>query len=191
MSELVERVELIERMIEEGRRTIERWGWAYVMWGVGHLLGVLATVTLAPERIGIAWGVLMSACGITMGLVSRRMGRKQQVETQLNRALGSIWWTFGLMIVFLLFSPPTQTTWSGWYAVFSAAYGGAFFASGHVLKWAPLKMNGLLWWAAGIAMKFLDGSAVLALFAVMALVGEVGFGVYAMAHEKKMMARGG
>jgi hypothetical protein len=190
-NELTERLELIERMIEEGRRSIERWGWAYVLWGVGHLLGVVATFTLPPERVGLAWGVLMSACGITMGVVATRRGRAQQTTTQLSRALGAVWWTFGLMVLFLFVSPPTQTSWAGWYAVFCAAYGGAFFASGHIVRWTPLKLNGLGWWTAGLAMKFLDAQTVLIVFGAMALIGEIGFGLYAMAHERKVLAGGG
>ena len=51
-------------------------------------------------------------------------------------------------------------------------------------------MNGLLWWAAGMTIKFLGASEALAVFAGMALVGEVGFGLYAMAHERKVLASG-
>ena len=39
-------------------------------------------------------------------------------------------------------------------------------------------------------MKFLAGSATLAVFAAMVLIGEVGFGLYAMAHERKVLAGG-
>ena len=79
---------------------------------------------------------------------------------------------------------------SQWFSVFCAAYGCAFLASGHILKWAPAKVNGLLWWAAGMTIKFLGASEALAVFAGMALVGEVGFGLYAMAHERKVLASG-
>ena len=49
----------------------------------------------------------------------------------------------------------------------------------------PMKINGLLWWAGGIAIRFLGGGAALAVLAALALAGEVGFGLYAMAHERK------
>ncbi len=32
-TELVGRLELIEKMIADGRRTTWRWGWAFVLWG--------------------------------------------------------------------------------------------------------------------------------------------------------------
>ena len=129
----------------------------------------------------------MLACGAIMGIGGYRMAKKQQVKTQLNRAISSVWWAFCLMLLFLFCSPPTHSSWLAWIAIFCAAYGATFFASGHILKWMPMKINGLLWWAGGIAIRLLDGGAALAVFAVLALAGEVGFGLYTMAHERKAL----
>ena len=189
--ELVARLELIERMIQEGRRTVERWGWVYAMWGVGHVVGVAATFAW-PARAGLVWAVAMATCGVTMGVVASRRQKNQRAEPQLSRALSAVWGAFGLMLVFLFssFVAPATESASAWCAVFSAAYGGAFFASGHIAQWAPMKANGLLWGAAAIAMKFIGDAPALAVFGAMALFGEIGFGLYAMAHERKTIAVG-
>jgi hypothetical protein len=191
--ELVARLDVIERMLEEGRRTIERWAWVYVLWGVGHALGVLASFTLTRPLVGYAWGGLMLACGLATGVFARRVARRkpQASEQRFNRALDAVWWSFALIIVFLLITPPGPGTLPQWFAMFSAAYGAAFIASGHIVEWTPAKLNGAAWWAAAVAMKFLDAPMTLVVFGAMAVVGEIGFGLWAMAHERKVLAGGG
>ena len=38
--ELTERLELIESMIAEGRRSSESWGWVFVLWGVAYYVAI-------------------------------------------------------------------------------------------------------------------------------------------------------
>ena len=38
--ELTERLELIESMIAEGRRSTTRWGWSIVLWGVAFYVAI-------------------------------------------------------------------------------------------------------------------------------------------------------
>ena len=191
--ELVARLDVIERMLEEGRRTIERWAWVYVLWGVGHALGVLASFTLPAQRVGLVWGGLMLGCGLATGVFAHRVARRQprSSEPRLHRALDAVWWSFAAVIVFLLITPPGPATIPQWFAMFSAAYGAAFLASGHIVEWTPAKLNGAAWWGAAVAMKFLDAPAALLVFGAMAVVGEIGFGLWAMAHERKVLAGGG
>jgi hypothetical protein len=186
--DMTARLELIERMVLEGRQTLERWSWAYVLWGIGHVLGVVAALTLSEQRAGLAWMVLMGGCALVMAVGATLTGRRRQVETQSGRAIGAVWWAFGMLVLSLFFSPPGGTSLPAWYSIFCAAYGAAFFASGEISRWWPLKVNGLLWWAVGLAMKFLDGPATMKLFGAAAIVGEIGFGIYAMAHERKVLA---
>ena len=192
MNELVERLDVIEKMIHEGRRSMERWGWAYVVWGTGHLLGVIASVMLPEEQAGRAWGILMSACGITMGLGFSRMSQKRRkelgVETHSNRALTGVWWAFSFVMIFLFLPHNVGVNTNAWLGIFSTAYGGAFFASGYILKWNPMKANGFLWVATGFLMPYLSQSVALVLFGAAALIGEIGFGIYTMNHEKKVLS---
>jgi hypothetical protein len=48
--ELKERLSIIERMIAEGRRATESWGWTFVLWGVAFY------IALACQRGFIACG---------------------------------------------------------------------------------------------------------------------------------------
>ena len=47
--ELNDRLALIERMIAEGRRTTESWGWTFVLWGVVYYVAI-AWSAWSPAR---------------------------------------------------------------------------------------------------------------------------------------------
>ncbi len=51
--ELKDRLSLIETMIAEGRRTTERWGWTFVLWGVAYYVAIV-WVSVGPQHPGLA-----------------------------------------------------------------------------------------------------------------------------------------
>ena len=38
--ELSERLDLIQSMIAEGRRSTESWGWVFLLWGVAYSIAI-------------------------------------------------------------------------------------------------------------------------------------------------------
>src|ERR1700739_336577 len=97
--ELTERLSLIERMIAEGRRNTENWGWTFVLWGVAYYVAIAwSTWGHSPW----AWPVTMLiAVIVTVAVASSRTG--EHPETTLGRAMGSIWIALGISM-FLLFA---------------------------------------------------------------------------------------
>ncbi len=51
--ELKDRLNLIETMIAEGRRTTESWGWVFVLWGVAYYVAI-AWSAWGPQCAGLA-----------------------------------------------------------------------------------------------------------------------------------------
>ena len=49
--ELKDRLNLIETMIAEGRRTTESWGWTFVLWGVAYYVA-MACMLATRQRAG-------------------------------------------------------------------------------------------------------------------------------------------
>jgi hypothetical protein len=76
--ELKDRLNLIENMIAEGRRTTESWGWTFVLWGVAYY------VAIAWSSWGhgtLAWPVTMIAAGVlTAVFASRQSGSKLYLD---------------------------------------------------------------------------------------------------------------
>jgi hypothetical protein len=182
--ELLDRIDLIERMIGEGRRTTQYWGWTFVLWGVGQL------IALAWSNYGghpaVAWPVTMVACGVLTGIGSWRMHAKEKAETFISRALGAIWFSCGISISVLAFIGNPKATFkeSAFLAVFFALMGFANFASGLVLRWRLQQSLGILWWAASAVAMLAPDKFAGWTFVGMDVVGEILFGLYLMAREK-------
>jgi hypothetical protein len=174
--ELARRIELVETMISEGRRSTERWGWLFVLWGVGQL------VALGWSQYGLGsseliWHVALGACGVaTLGWALwvglRQRGRK---ETLVGRALGAVWWAIGSTL-FLIVSvgglaeaPLLGTAF--------ALVGAANLISGVILSWRLQIVVGLAYWGATVVAS-LSSSAHPWLIGVTAAGGGVAFGLY-------------
>src|SRR6202043_145662 len=96
--ELKDRLRLIERMIAEGRRNTESWGWTFVLWGVVYYL---ALAWSAWGHSAWAWPVtVLIAVMVTVVVAALKAG--DGPETTLGRAIGSIWTALGISM-FLLF----------------------------------------------------------------------------------------
>lgn len=183
--ELDQRLALIERLVAEGRRDSEYWGWAFVLWGAGHL----AAVAGSALGLSLAWPVAMSLCGVGMGvgatLRARRRGTK---TTSAGRALGAVWISLGAaMFVTGFVGGPSGFLSGAHIAVsFFVLMGAASFASGLMLRWPWWMALGMAWWAAAIAAMVCASSQItLALLVAMALIGEVGLGVALMVLERR------
>ena len=182
--ELLDRIDLIERMVGEGRRTTQYWGWTFVLWGVGQL------VALVWSNYGgnpaVAWPVTMIACGVLTTIGSWRMHARERAETYVSRALGAIWFSCGISISILAFigNPKGAFTAVSFIAAFFALMGFANFASGLVLHWRLQQGMGILWWAAAAVAMLAPAKFLGWTFVGMDVVGEILFGLYLMARER-------
>src|SRR6478735_6609228 len=59
---IIERIELIERMIALGKKSTERHGWTFVLWGIGYLVATLWVLFL--PHADWAWSSTMPICGL-------------------------------------------------------------------------------------------------------------------------------
>ena len=182
--ELLGRLELIERMVVQGRRTTQNWGWTFVLWGVGQLIALGWNIFYGhPE---IAWPVTMTLCGILTGIGSSRMRKAEGAETIVSRSLGSIWFSCGIAIFFLGFIGNFLGffTFRSFVEVLFVLMGVANMASGTILRWRTQQAVAVIWWGAAILVMLQSEQAALWTFAVMTLVAELLFGIYLMFRER-------
>jgi hypothetical protein len=187
--EVTAQLELIERMIDEGRRSTQRGGWQFVLWGLGYLAAAFWSMQVGD---GWPWGVLMPICAALTFAIHRRQAQRQ-VTTGADRALGGIWWGFGISMGVAGFLGGGSGTLMGvlFDIVILVMMGGANFASGIVLRWPlQLSMAGF-WWAAAGASMFLPPSLAWPIFIGAILLGNVGFGLYCMWRERRELAGAG
>src|SRR5579884_1065493 len=173
--ELLQRLELIESMVLQGRRTTQNWGWSFVLWGAGQLIALAWTIFLGhPE---IAWPVTMTLCGILTGIGSSRMRKAQGAESIISRSLGSIWFSCGIALFFLGIIGNTIGffTFRSFMEVLFALMGVANMASGTILRWRTQQLLGAVWWAAAIVIMVGSDKLALWLFVGMTLCAELLF----------------
>ena len=152
--ELLDRIDLIERMISEGRRSTHYWGWSFALWGTGQLIALFWS--MHSSRPTLVWGCLMGACGIITALMISRQQAADRSQSVLTRPISAVWFSFGISLTLLAFlgNPTGLFTTRSFCAVFFAFMGLANNASGMILRW-PLQIGlGVAWWLAAVLMMF-------------------------------------
>jgi hypothetical protein len=182
--ELKERLGLIERMIAEGRRTTENWGWTFVLWGIAYYVAIAWS---AGGRSAWAWPATMSIAVIITAVVAF-LKAGHHPGTTLGRAIGSIWIALGISM-FLLFLAlglsGRLTDQPLFVAVISALLGMANGASALILRWRVQLACAVVWWVAAVATCFGTDAQSTIVFLVAIFLCQVVFGIYGVISESK------
>ena len=185
-----EQIEFIERMIRQSQQSFGHWGWAFVMWGVLHIAAYIWNQQ-APDNEGLPWAILMPAGGLVMMVAGIRAGMKSGKATAIDRALGGIWWAFGITMPILWGVGTATKTFAEpqvLFVMFYIAYAVANFASGIVLRQKVQIIVSILWWAAAVVV-MLAPQYVEETFLAMVVIGELLFGVYLMWFDRREAQR--
>ncbi len=187
--ELKDRLDLIERMLTEGRRTTENWGWAFVLWGVAYYA---ALAWSARGRSEWAWPVTMLIAVIaTIVITSLRSGRSP--KSTLGLAIGSVWISLGISMFLLFFALGVKGKLADphvFLATMSAMLGMANGASGLMLRWKAQLVCAGLWWATAVATSFGGVAYSTMVFVGAIFLCQIVFGVYAMIPATHRQPRG-
>lgn len=183
--ELVQRVELVEAMIAEGRRTTARYGSLFVKWGVVCIVAMVWTMYL-PLR-NFAWPVCISV-GILMSVMMKRAGAS---KTQRSRNVEAVWIAMGIAVS--LFVVAAVLAGHGSEPVYVAAIlfmvGMAHGISALMLRWSAQGLAAAVWLGCGAACCFATTAREMeVLFLVASFLGNVAFGLYVMRLERRRPA---
>jgi hypothetical protein len=188
--ELKERLSLIERMITEGRRNTESWGWTFVLWGIVYYLAI---AWAAWGRSVWAWPATI-LIGVIVTVVVASLKAGNHPETTLGRAIGSIWIALGISM-FLLFLAlglsGRLTDQHLFVAVISAILGMANGASALILRWRVQFACAVVWWVAAVATCFGTDAQSTIMFLVAIFLGQIVFGIYGIIAEGQERKRRG
>jgi hypothetical protein len=189
---LHQRVELIERLVREGRRASESYGWVFVLWGLGHAASLAWDCALPADRGSLPWSILMPACGIIMLVKSWRMRRTRRVTSTIGRTI-ALCWTAATPALFLIM--PLQAILVpevGPVAIahdligFCLVIGIPNLASGMILRLPSQITAAIVWWLGAVA--FSQDHTMAALVAVsFALIAacEIALGLHLMLRESR------
>jgi len=180
---LKDRLDLIERMIAEGRRTTESWGWTFLLWGVAYYVAI-AWSTWGSGNL--AWPVTMLTAGALTGFIAWRRKRNQPPRT-VGLAISSVWAAMGISLFLLLMSLGNSghLTLHSSIAIVSAMLGMANAASSFILRWRLQFACALAWWISAEAACFGSDTQCWAVFLAVIFLCQIVFGLYAMLAEAR------
>jgi hypothetical protein len=181
--DLRDRLDLIERMISEGRRKTESWGWIFVLWGIAYYVAILGGVIV---RNPMVWPVTMVAACVLTGILVTRRGH-QSTHTTIGRAIGAIWIAAGIsmFLVFLALGTSGRIDQHIMVAVLGAMLGSANAASAMILRWKMQFACAVVWWACAAFACFARSTQVTVAFLAAILFCQIVFGIYGMIRDAR------
>ncbi len=179
--ELKERLNLIETMIAEGRRTTESWGWTFVLWGVAYYVALAWSMLGRGQWVSWAWPVTMIASVALTVAIGMRMSQTHPA-TKTGRAIASTWNAMGIsmMLLFPALSISGRIDNHSFFAIVAAMLGLTNAASSMTLRWKAQFACAVVWWAASVAACFGSERQLLIVFVVAIFLCQILFGLYAM-----------
>jgi hypothetical protein len=182
--ELLTRFELVERMVKEGRRSTEYWGWTSVLWGTAYLIAIAWSYWLRQPNL--AWPVTMIAATVLTVVLSSKKKRAKP-QTPVSRAIVGIWTAVGAAIFIFCFAVGISghAEMHSYIAAVEILIGVANCAVSMVLRWRGQFLIALLWWISGVATCFVAMRLVMPILVFDTLVGFLGFGLYLMYREHR------
>jgi hypothetical protein len=181
--DLKDRLNLIETMIAEGRRTTERWGWTFVLWGAAYYVAIAWSIW---GHSNLAWPVTMIAAAMLTALpVSRR--RQKEPETTIGRAIGAVWMAMGISLFIVLMSLSIGGRYEShvFMAIIGAMLGTANATSSLILRWKAQFACALVWWALAVIACFGSENLTSIAFLVAIFLCQIVFGIYCMIAESR------
>jgi hypothetical protein len=187
-ADLVQRIELMELMIAEGRQTTMRCGWIFVLWGLVNLAGMGWQMRAHHSRW--VWPVCLGT-GLVMqlvGLALRKRERPRRCQGMQSRSVEAVWAIMGLaLIVYVGAVLATHFDWQ--YSYLSALLiivGLAHAVSAAILRWRVQAVVAGLWWVGAVAvLVFNSRRAANSIFLIEMCFGMIAFGVYVMLLERR------
>jgi uncharacterized MnhB-related membrane protein len=186
--DLLQRLELMESMIAEGRQTTMRCGWIFVLWGLVNLVGM--SWQMRPHHSRWVWPVCLGT-GVVIqliGLAVRKRERPRRCQGMQSRSVESVWAMMGIaMIVYVGAAMLTHFDWQ--YSYLSALLiivGLAHAISAVILRWRVQAVVAGLWWVGAVAvLAFNSSRAANDIFLIEMCFGMIAFGVYVMLLESR------
>jgi hypothetical protein len=185
--DLVQRLELMESMIAEGRQSTCRYGWVFFLWGLINLTGR----ELDHHQPGSEWvwpTCLATGAVITIAGMAMQKRHDSGSRSMRSRSVGAVWAMMGItMALYVGSALATHFTWQYSYAAAIGMFVGMAHAiSASILRWRAQALVAAVWWAGGVSIFFFNSRrAANNVFLIEMCLGMMAFGLYAMWLERR------
>ncbi|MBK9176395.1 MAG: hypothetical protein IPM46_08645 [Flavobacteriales bacterium] len=158
-------LKLIESMIGQAKRSFSRLSFYFLLWGILLTGAMLATYLLRHQPDawgqGAPWGIAGVLGGIISAIHGARQGRHVTVSNPMDGLIGWLWSSFVITMIIMIVASVVDRQDPG--PTITLLTGIPTFMTGQILRFRPLIVGGILFWAAGIAMHFTGDQLALTL----------------------------
>ncbi|MCB0765461.1 MAG: hypothetical protein R2815_07815 [Flavobacteriales bacterium] len=151
-----ESLKVIESMIGQAKRSFSSMSFYFLLWGVLLICAMITTYVLRDEPRSVSQGAVWAVAGILGGVVSSvhgiREGKRNRVSNPMDRVIGWLWSAFVITMVITIIVSVGHHRDPG--PMITLITGFATFLTGQILRFRPLIIGGILFWAIGAAMHF-------------------------------------
>lgn len=181
----------IKKVISDSRRNFFDNGMGYIVWGIIVFIGLVTEFIIRKNGItGFGyyfWAVLISGGWIWSFFYYFRKNRRSRATVFAGKIIGAVWFAAGFgMTLFGFVVYPS----GAFQPVFispsiSIILGIAFFISGVIYDYKPIKYVSYGWWAGAVYMFYFPGLHSILVMAFMMLFFQVIPGIMLYQRSKK------
>lgn len=187
-----QQLELIERMLEESRKTVLSMGFPSMIWGGFVSIGTALSYAFASWHwyvaIGLLWALLMVSAFLLVVRHDRRKQQQQLKTTSLHKISNEMWiFIFGVMVLYGIvgFLRPQNISLPYALCVVSLLVGTAYWISSSMTRYFLLRIMSALWIVCSIVVLLVPALWSPAVVGICAFLGECMTGIYFYAKERK------
>jgi hypothetical protein len=189
--DLVQRLELMEAMIAEGRGFTTHNAWIFVLWGLVDLTAWSWQRLFPHSNFAGAWAwPICLIAGVVLTFAGKALQKKPEGvpnSVACGRVM-AVWAMMGLtMAIYVASAMITHFSWQYSYvAALLMMIGMAHAISAAILRWRVQGVVAAIWWAGGAAIFFLNSRRATSDIMLLEMCfGMIAFGLYAMTIEHR------
>lgn len=177
---------LIESMMSQAKRSFSRMSFYFLLWGGLLTLAMVATQVWTGVEPGTRYGAPWGVAGLVGGALSMwygaRQSRQEAVLNPMDRIINWLWASFVIALLLVLFT--TLLEGDDPVIPITLMTGIPTFLTGQIMRFRPLVLGGVLFWAAGVVMQLVpDAGARTIVYCAAMVLGYIVPGILLMRKE--------
>lgn len=177
-------LQLIQEMVKQATQSFQKSNFYFLVWGVAFSLAGVTDHLLHTAGVAMHWAIwpLMGILGgIISGVHGAREGKRQGVMTWMDRVQMWLWGSYTVTLILVIIA---AVSWGRDPNPFVLLLTGLpTFVTGALIRFRPLMIGGMLFWAIGLFSLYALREYSSLVFAFAIMVGYIIPGILLKRHE--------
>lgn len=148
-------LDVINQMIAQAKRSFQKTNFYFLLWGA--LLAGAGVIDHVLRVNGIqlhwlVWPVASGIGGVASAIYGSRESKARGVSTVMDRVQSTLWGSFGVTLILVIVGTVASNHDPNPYVLLLT--GLPTYASGVLIRFRPLMIGGVIFWAFGIVSVF-------------------------------------